>query len=85
MFKAFRHRFTNINYTSLLYAYILHFKLNLRWKAIFEVQSILSTTQNMMVRFTADVFVRQIQAEIAEIDIRKRETSQIDVVSLIDF
>ena len=39
----------------------------------------------MMVRFTADVFVRQIQTEIVELDIRKRVTSSIDVVSLINF
>lgn len=39
----------------------------------------------MSIKFAADYFVRQIEAEMVELEIRKRETSQIDVVSLMDF
>ncbi len=85
LIDLYRNRFKNAMYLGLVNAYILHTKLDLKWKAIYEVQDILSESRETRIKFSADLFVRQIEAEMMEFEIRNRESDKIDVVSLMDF
>lgn len=69
----------------LLNAYILHSRLNLKWKAIFEIENVLSQSSQARVLMASTVFVNTIEHEMIETEIRKKEASGLDVMSLMHF
>jgi hypothetical protein len=72
-------------YMRLLSAYILHSRLNLKWKAIFEIETVLSESSETRVLMAGTVFVNTIEHEMIETEIRKKEASGLDVMSLMHF
>lgn len=82
-----RHK-TRLNkntYIWVMSSYVMHLKLNLKWKAIYEIQDIYANSQDFRVRYSSDVFIRQVEHEMIEAELRKREISHIDVVGLIEY
>ena len=69
----------------LLNAFILHSRLNLKWKAIFEIENVLSQSGQARVLMASTVFVNTIEHEMIETEIRKKEASGLDVMSLMHF
>jgi len=73
------------SYLSLLYAYIKRYKLDSIWVALAEAQQIYAESSDIRLCYGADLFIREIEHSMAEYEIRRKETAQVDVVALIDF
>jgi hypothetical protein len=72
-------------YLRLLISYILHARLNLKWKAIYEIETVLIESSEIRVMTAGTVFVNTIEDEMVETEIRKKEASGLDVISLMQF
>lgn len=72
-------------YLGLLSAYVLHTRLNLKWKAIYEIELIQKESRNPRILISSYAFINLIEHEMIEMEIRKRESSGLDVMNLMNF
>lgn len=70
-------------YLRMLHAYILHSRLNLKWKAIYEIEIILNSGANRSLQLPASSFLLTIERGIQEADRRSMEALGIDIKLLV--
>lgn len=79
-------RFPACSYCSLLAAYILHLKLNQKWKAIYELLQISSQhSVDSRVSLAGYDFLHSIEREMLDSEIKKRDLNGVNVISLIEY
>ena len=72
-------------YMGLMAAYILHTRLNLKWKAIYEIEIIQNESTNPKIFTGSYAYIHLIEHEMIEKEIRKKESSGLDVMNLMNF
>ena len=80
-----RKRYSKDMYLGLMAAYILHSRLNLKWKAIYEIEIIQNEAQDPKIFLGSYAYIHLIEHEMIEMEIRKKESSGLDVMNLMNF
>lgn len=72
-------------YLGMMAAYILHSRLNLKWKAIYEIEIIQNESASPKLLAASFAHLHLIEHEMIEKEIRNKGSSGLDVMSLMNF
>ena len=72
-------------YIDLLIAYVAHTKMKLVWVALYKLQSLESGANNVRIVYASNRYIDNIETEIKEREIRRLETSGLDIPYLVRF
>jgi PAS domain S-box-containing protein len=85
MLKQARHKFKSSSYITLLHIYTLHGPLSRKWQAIYDIQNLSRQVVGFKVRLAIVALTRNIEEILIEEELSKRDSIQIDVVSLMKY
>lgn len=77
--------FPHSTYFDLLIAYVAHSKLDLIWVTLYKLQTLERTKGNIRIVFSGVRFMTIIESEIKENEIRKMETTGLNVPHVLKF
>src|SRR3990167_2939687 len=80
---TFKRRHPDNPYLRLLLAYVMCLRLGLKWRGIFELESVLKQRTDPVVTVAALMFLRTIETEVVEEDIVSTQNNGMDTAALL--